>query len=94
MNVEIAGDAPAYTLVVPSEAGQRVVANNDAQPDAIPESANYVHAMQGIHIYGNNPNYGMYMKVCTWRDDPECAGGNKESDTVGSCYTPQSFCIC
>lgn len=71
------------TVSLFSEAGQRVVANNDAQPDAIPASDNYVHAMQGIHIWGNNPNYGMYMKVCSYRDDPDCEGGNKESDTVG-----------
>lgn len=46
--------------------------------------------MQGIHIYGNNPNYGMYMKVCTWREDPDCEGGNKESDTV-RCFAPHPF---
>lgn len=39
--------------------------------------------MQGIHIWGNNPTYGMHMSVCTYRDDPDCEGGDKESDTVG-----------
>ncbi|KAK9900817.1 alpha/beta-hydrolase [Cystobasidium minutum MCA 4210] len=83
--------AQLYEKLFMGEAGQRVVANEDALPNAIPESDNYVHAMQGIHIWGNNPNYGMYMKVCHYRDDPDCEGGNKESDTwfyytrVGTC---------
>lgn len=46
-----------------SEAGQRTVANDDAVPGYIPESANYTHTLQGFHVYGENATYGMSVSL-------------------------------
>lgn len=63
------------------EAGQRVVANNDSWPEYIPASEDYVHAFQGFHIFGTNSTYGMNYVVCNDPADPECLGGDVETDT-------------
>ena len=70
-----------------SEASQRTVANNDNISRVIPAGTpGYVFAGQGFHITGDgvsNSTYGMSYAVCETADDPECLGGDDETDSVG-----------
>ena len=70
-----------------SEASQRTVANNDNISRVIPAGTpGYVFAGQGFHITGDgvsNSTYGMSYVVCETADDPECLGGDDETDSVG-----------
>ncbi|GAA5875166.1 hypothetical protein JCM16303_005031 [Sporobolomyces ruberrimus] len=83
--------ANLYNSLFQGEAGQRTVANDDAVPGYIPESANYTHTLQGFHVYGENATYGMSYEVCNTATDPACLGGNNASDHLFY-YTPIGEC--
>ncbi|GAA5976029.1 hypothetical protein JCM5350_000290 [Sporobolomyces pararoseus] len=83
--------ANLYNSLFQGEAGQRTVANDDAVPGYIPESANYTHTLQGFHVYGENATYGMNFDICNTATDPNCLGGNNVSDHLFY-YTPIGQC--
>ncbi|GAA5930356.1 uncharacterized protein JCM15063_004783 [Sporobolomyces koalae] len=83
--------ANLYNSLFAGEAGQRTVANDDAVPGYIPESANYTHTLQGFHVYGENATYGMSYDICNTATDPNCLGGNNASDHLFY-YTPIGEC--
>lgn len=89
--------AALYDKLYEGQAGQRAVANDDSMPNIIPESDDYTHVLQGFHIYGTNTTYGMNYDICTTVDDPNCLGGDVETDhwfyytQVGSCGAQMTY---
>ncbi|GAA5907254.1 uncharacterized protein JCM6883_006195 [Sporobolomyces salmoneus] len=83
--------ADLYNSLFQGEAGQRTVANDDAIPGYIPESANYTHTLQGFHVYGENVTYGMNFDICNTATDANCLGGQNVSDHLFY-YTPIGEC--
>ncbi|KAM0751102.1 alpha/beta-hydrolase [Meredithblackwellia eburnea MCA 4105] len=63
-------------------ASQRVVANDDSVPAAIPiTDGGYSMVLTGVHLFGTNPMYGQNYTDCEYvANNPECLGGSTESD--------------
>ncbi|KAH8923320.1 alpha/beta-hydrolase [Atractiella rhizophila] len=85
--------AALFNKLFSGTSNTRTVANNDAIPQVIPESEDYVHVLGGFHVFGSgNATYGQNYEYCSYSaSDPNCLGGNSRADhwfyytTPGTC---------